>query len=166
MARMPSSFTVAGAAAALRRFTRFYTQLTGLLEPAYLQTRYSVTQARMLYELGRNERLTATELVAALGLNAGYISRVLTAFERDGLLRRERAPLDGRRRTLRLTPAGRREVALIEGRAQQRAERALRRLPPDERRRIVEAVATIEDVLAPRDERSARAVALPAARKS
>jgi DNA-binding MarR family transcriptional regulator len=149
MARIPSSSSIAGSAAALRRFTRFYTRVTGLLEPAYLQTRYSVTQARMLYELGLNDRLTATELVAALGLNAGYISRVLSAFERDGLLRRERAPLDGRRRTLRLTTAGRREVALIDSRSQQQAERALRRLSTGERRRVVSALGTIERILSP-----------------
>ncbi len=149
MSRIQSPSTLAASAAALRRFTRFYTKLTGLLEPAYLQTRYSVTQARMLYELGRSDQLTATELVAALGLNAGYISRVLTAFERDGLLRRERAPLDGRRRTLRLTAAGRREVAIIDGRSQQQAERALRRLSTGERRRVMDAIATIERVLSP-----------------
>ncbi|HEX3704828.1 MAG TPA: MarR family winged helix-turn-helix transcriptional regulator [Vicinamibacterales bacterium] len=149
MARPPSSSTIAGSATALRRFTRFYTKLTGLLEPAYLQTRYSVTQARLLYELGRNDRLTATELVATLGLNAGYISRVLTAFERDGLLHRERAPLDGRRRTLRLTTAGRREVAVIDRRSQRQAKRALRRLSSDDRRRVVEAIDTIERVLSP-----------------
>ena len=149
MARSSSPSTIAGAAAALRRFTRFYTRLTGLLEPAYLQTRYSVTQARILYELGRSDRLTATELVAALGLNAGYISRVLTAFERDGLLRRERTPLDGRRRTLRLTPTGRREFAVIDGRSQRQAEQALRRLAADDRRRVIEAIGTIERLLSP-----------------
>lgn len=149
MARTSSPSTITGAAAALRRFTRFYTRLTGLLEPAYLQTRYSVTQARILYELGRSDRLTATELVAALGLNAGYISRVLTAFERDGLLRRERTLLDGRRRTLRLTPAGRREFALIDGRSQRQAERELRRLAGHDRRRVVEALATLERLLSP-----------------
>jgi len=149
MSRTRSSDTIAGSAAALRRFTRFYTKLAGLLEPAYLQTRYSVTQARMLYELGRSDQLTATELVASLGLNAGYISRVLSAFERDGLLRRERAPLDGRRRTLQLTTTGRRELALIDVRSQQQAERALRRLSAAERRRVVDAVTTIERVLSP-----------------
>jgi DNA-binding MarR family transcriptional regulator len=154
MARSPSSSTLAGSATALRRFTRFYTKLTGLLEPAYLQTRYSVTQARMIYELGRNERLTATELVATLGLNAGYISRVLTAFERDGLLRRERAPLDGRRRTLELTPAGRREVAVIDRRSQRQAKRALGRLSADERRRVIEAMGTIERMLSPASRRT------------
>jgi DNA-binding MarR family transcriptional regulator len=149
MPRAASSSTVAGSAGALRRFTRFYTRLTGLLEPAYLQTRYSVTQARLLYELGHRDPLTATELVATLGLNPGYISRVLTAFERDGLLRRERAPLDGRQRTLRLTPTGRREFTLIDSRSQQQAERALRRLSTGERRRIVDAIATIERLLSP-----------------
>jgi DNA-binding MarR family transcriptional regulator len=149
MSRPSSSATLAGSATALRRFTRFYTKLTGLLEPAYLQTRYSVTQARLLYELGRSEQLTATELVASLGLNAGYISRVLSAFERDGLLHRERAPLDGRRRTLCLTSAGRREVAIIDSRSQKHAERALRRLSPADRRRVVDAIDTIERVLSP-----------------
>jgi DNA-binding MarR family transcriptional regulator len=149
MGRTVPASTVAGSAAALRRFTRFYTRLTGLLEPAYLQTRYSVTQARLLYELGHRDHLTATQLVATLGLNAGYISRVLTTFERDGLLRRERAPLDGRRRTLRLTTAGRREFAVIDSRSQQQAERALRRLSTSERRRVVEAIATIEGLLSP-----------------
>jgi DNA-binding MarR family transcriptional regulator len=147
MPRTASPSTVAGAAAALRRFTRFYSRLTGLLDPAYLQTRYSVTQARLLYDLGRSDGLTATELVASLGLNAGYISRVLTTFERDGLLRRERAPLDGRRRTLQLTSAGRREFALIDSRSQRQAEQALRRLSVDDRRRVVDAIGTIERVL-------------------
>lgn len=146
----------ADAAARLRRFTRFYTRRFGVLEPAYLATAYTVTQARVLYELGSGAADTASDLVALMGLNPGYISRVVAAFERDGLLRRDYAAGDRRRRPIRLTAAGRRVFATLDARSQRQAEEALAPLAPADRAALVDALETIERFLADRADPAAQ----------
>jgi DNA-binding MarR family transcriptional regulator len=137
-------------AAVVRAFNRFYTRHLGVLQRGFLGTRFSLTEARLLYELGHAPDETATRLAARLGLDAGYLSRLLARFERDGLLERPRSSADRRRRPLRLTAGGRRAVAVLDGRSQRQAVDTLRALPPGRQAELIRAMRTVQDLLGPR----------------
>ena len=86
-----------------RRFNRFYTNKIGVLAPHMHDTPFSLSEARVLYELGRDDNLTAGELVRRLVMDPGYLSRMLTSFSNAGLITRTRSKADGRQRMLNLT---------------------------------------------------------------
>src|SRR5256886_14389788 len=86
--------------AAVRRFNRFYTRQIGLLQETLLESPFSLTEARVLYELGRDAPTHATALGQELGLDTGYLSRILRGFERSALLERSPSKTDGRRDVL------------------------------------------------------------------
>src|SRR5689334_6539557 len=98
-----SSTTVAR----VRAFNRFYTRVIGVLGEGLLDTPYSLSEARVLFELAQADRVEVVDLRRTLGLDAGYLSRVLTRFEADGLAERSRSATDGRRQVVTLTEAGR-----------------------------------------------------------
>ena len=91
---------------AVRRFSRFYTREIGLLQAGWLNSPFSLTQARVLYELSRRKACTASDLAAELGLDHGYLSRILRGFADDGLITRQRSKDDGRQSVLSLTAQG------------------------------------------------------------
>src|SRR5438105_11744562 len=93
--------------AAVRRFSRLYTRQVGLLRDGYLETPFSVTEARVLYELASRDQTVAADLTRELGLDAGYLSRILRGFRRRGLVERRASAEDGRRNELRLSRRGR-----------------------------------------------------------
>src|SRR5436305_4459493 len=93
--------------AAVRRFSRFYTRQLGLLQESLVDTRFSLAQARVLYELAHRDKVTASELAADLDLDHGYLSRILRRFGDDGLLKKVRAPGDARRSLIAITAKGR-----------------------------------------------------------
>ena len=102
--------------AAVRRFNRFYTQQLGVLHEGWLDSAFSLAQARVLYEISRRDGVTARELAAELGLDPGYLSRILRGFEVRGLISRRISDADARQSFLALTGRGRRAYAPLEQR--------------------------------------------------
>jgi DNA-binding MarR family transcriptional regulator/GNAT superfamily N-acetyltransferase len=133
--------------AAVRRFNRFYTQHLGVLQEDWLDTPFSLTEARVLYELSRRKQATASEIGAALGLDAGYLSRLLRSFETKKLIDRKPSPDDARQSFLALTTKGRAAFKPLEKHTLDQVGGTLKKLPPGERQRLVAAMGTIEHLL-------------------
>ncbi|AXK33277.1 MarR family transcriptional regulator [Streptomyces armeniacus] len=151
----------------IREFNRFYTNLIGALDYSkHLYTPYTLTEARILYELAHAPALDAADLRASLSLDAGHLSRLLLKFERDGLIVREQSAADARRQRVTLTAAGREAAALLEERSLESVRNLLGRVPQDERPRLAGAMDTIRALLgdAGRNARGARSPARNRAR--
>lgn len=136
---------------ALRSFNRFYTQRIGVLSP-YLGSRFSLTEARVLYELAHRDQPTASELRRDLMLDAGYLSRILRGFEGHGWLERAPSPEDARQSLLRLTALGREVFAPLEKQSADEASALLGKLAPSGQQRLVGALAAVQDLLSPQPE--------------
>jgi DNA-binding MarR family transcriptional regulator/GNAT superfamily N-acetyltransferase len=134
--------------AAVREFTRFYTGVLGLLREGLLDTPYSMTEARIIFELGRQDEAEAAEIRRWLDLDAGYLSRILARFEADGLVRRSRSPGDGRRQVIGLTPAGRAVFGRLDALSSEQIRGLLAPIPAARRSRLTAAMAGIREVLA------------------
>jgi DNA-binding MarR family transcriptional regulator/predicted N-acetyltransferase YhbS len=132
---------------AVRRFNRFYTRRIGVLEEGLLQSPFSLTEARVLYELAHRNRSTAAEIGKELGLDPGYLSRILRGFERRGLVAKEPSTTDGRQNLLALGADGRAAVCRLEQAARDQIGALLAALPEGGRRRLLEAMRTIERLL-------------------
>lgn len=132
--------------AAVRRFNRFYTRQIGVLRRTYLGSPYSLGEMRVLYELATGAT-TASDIMRALDLDAGYLSRVLGEFEKKRLISRKRSKADARQSEIALTAAGRRMFAPFEKRTQEQVAAMLKDLKPAERVRLVNAMGEIEMLL-------------------
>jgi DNA-binding MarR family transcriptional regulator/GNAT superfamily N-acetyltransferase len=132
---------------AVRRFNRFYTKSIGILEEGMLRSPYSLTELRVLYEIANRDRPTAAELGGDLRVDRGYLSRILRRFQKQGLLRRETSPSDGRQSHLSLTEKGRRTFAMLNRRQHEEIATLIGALPEAERRRLVGSMAAIERIL-------------------
>jgi len=139
--------TLDGQALAVRRFNRFYTRQIGLLEESYLRSAFSLTEVRVLYELAHRDGWTAAELARALGLDTGYLSRILKTFEARGFLLRAPSETDGRQAVLALTEDGRAALAPLDRASHADIGAMLARLPEPRRAELVRAMATIERLL-------------------
>jgi DNA-binding MarR family transcriptional regulator/GNAT superfamily N-acetyltransferase len=133
--------------AAVRRFSRFYTRQLGLLQESLVHTRFSLTEARVLYELAHREKVTASELAADLGLDHGYLSRILRRFGEDGLLKKMRAPDDGRQSFISITAKGRKAFAPLNKGSHDQVSAMLEKLGTAEQQRVVGAMAAVESLL-------------------
>jgi DNA-binding MarR family transcriptional regulator/GNAT superfamily N-acetyltransferase len=130
--------------ARFRAFNRFYTQLIGVLDDGYLRTPWSVTEARVIFELAtRGGTADVVGLRRDLGLDSGYLSRMLAHLEGEGLVRRQRSETDGRRQLVTLTAHGRKEFARLDRRSSKGIERLLGSRSERAQRRVVEAMDTI-----------------------
>jgi len=135
--------------AAVRAFNRTYTPAMGLLREGLLESPYTRTEARVIFELAQRDESDAAELGRLLRLDAGYLSRLLARLEAAGALERERSPHDGRRRVVRLTAAGRDAYALLDERSTRDVGRLLSALGDSEQRRLVGAMDAIRAILGP-----------------
>lgn len=132
---------------AIRRFNRFYTQQIGLVTNQYLNTPFSLTEARVIYELAHHEQTTASVIRSELDLDAGYLSRILRGFERQGLIQKQPSETDGRQRNLRLTEKGLEAFTLLNARSQNGIETILNKISIEDQNRLIDAMHTIERLL-------------------
>ena len=133
--------------AAVRAFNRFYTQKIGVLDEGLLHSRFSLPEVRVLWELAHRRVATATELRRDLGLDAGYLSRILATLKAQQLLSRRAAPDDKRNQLLSLSARGKRVFHALDVRSADEIERLLRPLGSDGRRALVASMQTIESLL-------------------
>jgi DNA-binding MarR family transcriptional regulator/N-acetylglutamate synthase-like GNAT family acetyltransferase len=131
----------------VRRFNRFWTRQIGVLREGYLESPFSLTEVRVLYELAHRGETTAGELCEELGLDAGYLSRILSGFQKHGLIRKRPSEADGRRRLLRLTERGQEAFAPLEARSRSEIGAMLGGMSIARQERLVEAMRAIERLL-------------------
>jgi DNA-binding MarR family transcriptional regulator/GNAT superfamily N-acetyltransferase len=132
---------------AVRRFNRAYTRRIGVLHDDFLKTSYSLAEARVLYELATRQKPTAGEIAAELGLDHGYLSRILRGFHERGLITKTPSPEDRRQSLLSLTVKGRIAFAPLDQRSQDDVAAMLGKLSAADQDRLVAAMSMIERVL-------------------
>jgi DNA-binding MarR family transcriptional regulator/N-acetylglutamate synthase-like GNAT family acetyltransferase len=129
---------------AVRRFNRFYTQQIGVLTEEYLKSPFSLTESRVIYELAHHEETSATLLVKELGLDAGYLSRILRRFKKRGLITKQPSETDRRLSVLRLSARGQEAFAFLNSHSQRDIEAMLNTLRVEEQKRLIAAMDTIQ----------------------
>lgn len=148
---------------AVRSFNRSYTRFLGALDEQLLGTVYSLTEARVLFELGQRSGTGVSELRRVTGLDAGYLSRLLARFEESGLLRRERSSGDARRQVVRLTAAGQDAFRVLDDKSVRQVRGLLAGLTDDEQGQLVDAMDLVRRRLVDADDMSALRLRGPAA---
>jgi DNA-binding MarR family transcriptional regulator/GNAT superfamily N-acetyltransferase len=138
-----------GQIAAVRAFNRFYTRKLGVLDQHFGRSPFSLSEARVLYELAHREDLAAKEIGSELGLDAGYLSRIVQKLEDEGLITRKPLATDRRQYRLSLTAKGRQAFARLNLASQNEVATMLAALSPGDATRLTQAMATIEELLAP-----------------
>ena len=131
----------------VRSFNRFFTRRIGVLREGLLHTPYSLTEARILLEVAHRDGPTAADLSRELGLDPGYLSRILSGLEQRDLIDKVPSETDGRRRILSLTPAGREAFSLLDTRSREEVGEMLGDLFEGDQRRLLDAMRTIESIL-------------------
>jgi DNA-binding MarR family transcriptional regulator len=140
---------------AVRRFNRFYTKQIGALHEGLLHSPFSLTEARVIYELAHHEQTTASRLGDELGLDAGYLSRILRGFEKRGLIDKQPSRTDGRQSLLRLTAQGQEAFATLNARSHDEIGAMLGPLSGPDQARLVKAMHAVEQLLGAPAERKA-----------
>lgn len=143
--------------AAVRAFNRFYTRKLGVLDRQLLKSPFSLSEARVLYELAQRDKPSAKEIGIELGLDPGYLSRIIQNFDENGVITRTPLPSDRRQYRLSLTAKGRQAFAKLNRSSDDDVAAMLAALPPGDGQRLVEAMAAIERLLG-----AARAASSPA----
>lgn len=139
--------TVEERVSAVRHFNRFFTRQIGVLREGLLHSPYSLTEARILFELAHCQHVTASDLRRELGLDAGYLSRILARLEQQGLLEKVRSDNDGRQRLLSLTVEGEKVATLLDQRSREEVSEMLSDLGEEQQQTLLKAMQTIEQVL-------------------
>jgi len=133
--------------AAVRDFNRFYTNVLGWLREGLLDTPYSLTEARVIFELARADQTEAGQLRRCLDIDAGYLSRILARFEADGIVGRSRSPQDARRQVIGLTATGRAVFAKLDALSASQVRGLLAGLPAGRRASLLSGMAGIREAL-------------------
>ncbi len=133
--------------AAVRAFNRLYPLKVGLLSPGYLHSPFSITEARVIHEIATHPGTEVVHLRSELGLDAGYLSRILNRFEEEGLIKRGRSTADRRRQLAELTAKGGRTFASLDRRSGAEIGDVLRAYSDEQQRRLVEAMGSIRRIL-------------------
>ncbi|SKA45853.1 DNA-binding transcriptional regulator, MarR family [Chitinophaga eiseniae] len=131
----------------VRHFNRFYTGVVGLLDQHILESKFSLSEVRVLYEIGDQEKCTAGQLINVMKIDGGYLSRILKKFETAGLITRHQSPADGRTFLLQLTAKGRKLMTGLNERSSDHIRQLLEPLEEPQRLRVTGAMKTIETVL-------------------
>ena len=135
--------------AEVRRFNRFYTRQIGVLQEGLLSSPFSLTEVRVLYEIVHRKDSTAVELCRELGLDPGYLSRILRSFEKRGFIARTRSDADGRQSHLSLTAKGRKVFNPLEARSNQQVATMLETVSPARQKHLIDAMHAIESAIDP-----------------
>jgi len=148
----------------LRRFSRFYTRRIGVLHEGLLDSPFTLTESRLLWELAHREHCSAATLARELGLDAGYLSRLLRGLKERGLVRGTRSAQDARVAELSLSAAGRRAFAPLEQRSRTQTQALLARLDDGQQQQVLRSMAQIERALDGTERRTPPACVLRAHR--
>jgi DNA-binding MarR family transcriptional regulator/N-acetylglutamate synthase-like GNAT family acetyltransferase len=138
---------IADRVATVRRFNRFYTRQIGVLRKTFLDSPYSLGEARVLYEIASNGSPTASEIARNLDLDPAYLSRLLRNFAKRGLIQRRTSSKDGRQSHLTLSVRGRKSFMPLDARSQRDTTAMLAKLAPADQARLIAAMSTIEKLL-------------------
>ncbi len=133
--------------AEVRKFNRFYTRRIGLLNKGLLKTRFSLIQARIIFELAQQDGIISVDLVAKLNIDPSYLSRILSTFEKEGLIEKVRSERDSRQRILRLTAKGRKSFRNLDERSTKEIKEMLSKISSENQHRFLSATKAIQDVL-------------------
>jgi DNA-binding MarR family transcriptional regulator/GNAT superfamily N-acetyltransferase len=134
----------------VREFNRFYTKQIGVLDEHLLQSPFSLAEARVIYELAARKNATATELRDELGLDAGYLSRILQGLEKQKLVEKRSEKADARKNILTLSEKGRAEFGKLDKMSRGQLENILDKLSSADQRRILDSMRTIEQLFGSR----------------
>ena len=151
----PPADPISARIASIRHFNRFYTGHLGLLDEGLLSSPFSLSQARILYELAQRKESTAGDLCKSLCLDAGYLSRILTGFEKDRLIEKKESKKDARQNLLALTNKGHAAFEPLNARSAEQVRTILAPLSPAQQGDLVNAMRAIESTLNPSSERPA-----------
>ena len=133
--------------ASIRKFNRFYTNILGLLDRYILNSTFSISEIRILYEIGQCKQCTAKDLVSAINIDPGYLSRMLAGFEKQGFLSRKQSQTDGRYYHLSLTEKGEEILFDMSTQSDQQVMSLLKNIPLDQQNTLVSNMASIESIL-------------------
>ena len=144
---MPDATSLPDRIETIREFNRFYTRRIGVLHEGLLNSRFTLTESRLLWELAHRDDLTATQLARELELDPGYLSRLLRSFKERGLIKSKRSADDARNQHLNLSAAGRRSFAPLDERSRADVAALLAKLAESQQQQLLEAMARIEQLL-------------------
>jgi DNA-binding MarR family transcriptional regulator/GNAT superfamily N-acetyltransferase len=152
--RQPPDSAIASDIETYRRFNRMYTKLIGTVREGMLGTRYSLAEGRVLYELATRREPRAKQIAEALDMDQGYLSRILTRFEKSGLVTRTASQEDSRAADLILTRAGKAAFRILDTRSNKQARTVLEHLLPSDRVELIRCMRAIESALSKDEEKT------------
>jgi DNA-binding MarR family transcriptional regulator/GNAT superfamily N-acetyltransferase len=158
---MPSPSLAPSRVQAIRAFNRFYTRRIGVLSEGLLESPFSLTESRLLWELAHCEHTTAAELAQTLQIDAGYLSRLLRSFKDRGFIKSTRSKSDGRQLQLSLTAAGRRAFAPLDMRSQEEISALISALTEAQQAQLLQSMSSIEQLLSDAPRRQAPCLLRP-----